>query len=52
MDIFDVLQEISKRKVDLIRRGMNEKDALKYARFDISNDYHIPLYDLLKLYST
>lgn len=51
MDIFDVLKAISKRKVDLIRKGMDEKHALKNAEFDISNEYHIPLYDIRKLYS-
>lgn len=51
MDIFDVLKAISKRKVDLILKGMNEKNALKNAEFDVSNEYHIPLYDIRKLYS-
>lgn len=51
MDIFDVLKAIVKIKVDLIKRGMNDKDALKRAQFDISKEYHIPLYDIRKLYS-
>jgi hypothetical protein len=51
MDIFDVLKAMSKRKIDLIQIGMNEKDALKNAQFDVSNEYHIPLYDIRKLYS-
>ena len=51
MDIFDVLKSISKRKVDLIRKGMDEKSALKNAESDVSNEYHIPLYDIRKLYS-
>lgn len=51
MDIFDVLKAIVKRKVDLIQIGMNEKDALKNATFDISNEFHIPLRDIRKLYS-
>jgi hypothetical protein len=51
MDIFDVLDAISTRKVDLIRKGMDEKHALKNAEFDISNEYHIPLYDIRKIYS-
>lgn len=51
MDIFDVLKAISKRKVDLIRKGMDEKDALKNAEFDISGEFHIRLQDIRKLYS-
>lgn len=51
MDIFDVLKALSKRKVDLIDVGMNEKDALKNAVFDISNEYHIRMQDIRKLYS-
>lgn len=50
MDIFDVLKAIVKRKVDLIQTGMNENDALKNAEFHISSEYHIPLYDIKKLY--
>lgn len=51
MDIFDVLKAISKRKMDLIQIGMNEKDALKNAEFDISSEFHIRLQDIRKLYS-
>lgn len=50
MDIFDVLKAISKRKADLTKIGVNEKDALKDAEFYISSEYHIPLYDIRKLY--
>ena len=51
MDIFDVLKAISRRKVNLVQKGMNEKDALKNAAFDISNEYHIRIQDIRKLYS-
>ena len=51
MDIFDVLKAVSKRKVNLVQKGMNEKIALKNAVFDISNEYHIQLSDIRKLYS-
>ena len=51
MDIFDVLKAISKRKAELIRAGMRERDALKGAEFDISNEYHIPLHDIRRLYN-
>lgn len=51
MDIFDVLKAISKRKVELVRVGMNEKDALRNAASDISNEFHIRLQDIRKLYS-
>lgn len=51
MDIFDVLKAISKRKIDLTKIGMNERDALKDAEFYISNEYHISLYDIRRLYS-
>ena len=51
MDIFDVLKAISKRKVELVRVGMNEKDALRNAASDISSEFHIRLQDIRKLYS-
>lgn len=51
MDIFDVLNAILKRKANLVQIGIDEKDALKIAKFDISNEYHIPLRDIRRLYS-
>lgn len=51
MDIFDVLKAIVNRKVELISIGMKEKDALKNAEFYVSEEYHIPLNDIRKLYS-
>ena len=51
MDIFDVLKAITKRKINLVHKGMDEKKALKIALFDISNNYHIKLSDIRKLYS-
>jgi len=51
MDIFDVLKAVSKRKMDLTQKGMDERHALKSAEIDISNEYHIPLHDIRKLYN-
>lgn len=51
MDIFDVLKAVSKRKVELVRVGMNEYEALINAEFDISSEFHIRLQDIRKLYS-
>ena len=52
MDIFDVLKAISKRKIEIIRNGINDKDALANAEIDISEEYHIPLLDIRRLYRT
>ncbi len=49
MDIFDVLAAISKRKKKLMYGGVNEKEALRRAELDISEEYHIPLLDIKKL---
>ena len=49
MDIFDVLAAISKRKTNLIDTGINENEALRRAELDISEEYHIPLFDIEKL---
>ena len=49
MDIFDVLSAISRKKDELIRKGVNEHDALIRAMNDISVEYHIPLFDIRKL---
>lgn len=51
MDIFDVLKAVSKRKVEFVHVGMNEKEALKNAEFDISSEFHIRLQDIRKLYN-
>lgn len=51
MDIFDVLNEIVKKKINLIRKGMSEKYASKRSVISISNDYHIPLADIRKIYN-
>lgn len=50
MDIFDVLKAISKRKAEFVRIGIKESDAIKKAEYDVSNEYHIPLRDIKKLY--
>lgn len=52
MDIFDVLRDISERKTEFIRVGMNEHAALKNAEVCTSEQYHIPLYDIRKICGT
>ncbi len=49
MDIFDVLNAISKRKDEFIRKGMDEREALIKAMYAISGEYHIPLLDVKKI---
>jgi hypothetical protein len=50
MDIFDVLTAISKKKKTFMYRGINENEALMKAEFDVSNEYHIPLFYKKKLF--
>lgn len=50
MDIFDVLRAISKRKVEFMRLGLDEKKAIKKAELDISQEFRIPLYDIKRIY--
>jgi hypothetical protein len=49
MDIFDVLKDIMKRKIEFVRVGMNECEALKSAELNTSKEYHIPLCDIKRL---
>ena len=49
MDIFDVLTTICKKKKTFMHRGINENDALIKAEFEVSKEYHIPLFDIQKL---
>lgn len=49
MDIFDVLSAISKKKTNLVNRGINEQKALIKAQRVVSKEYHIPLPDIQKL---
>ncbi len=49
MDIFEVLSAISKRKKSFMHSGINEPEALVKAEIDVSNDYHIALFDIKKL---
>ena len=49
MDIFEVLSSISKKKKAFMYSGINENEALIKAELDVSNDYHIPLFDIQKL---
>jgi hypothetical protein len=49
MDIFEVLSAISMRKKAFMNSGINENKALMKAEFDVSKEYHIPLFDIQKL---
>ena len=49
MDIFDVLAVVSKRKKAFMHAGLNENDALVRAELDVSEEYHISLFDIKKL---
>lgn len=49
MDIFEVLNAISKRKKAIMNGGAAEQDALIKAELDVSNEYHIALFDIKKL---
>ncbi len=49
MDIFDVLTAISNKKKTFMHSGINANEALMKAEFDVSNEYHIPLFDIKKL---
>ncbi len=49
MDIFEVLTAISRRKKAFMYSGINEYEALIKAELDISNEYHISLFDIKKL---
>ena len=50
MDIFDILDKILKRKLIFENLGMNKNEATNMALFDISNEYHISLYDIKRIY--
>jgi hypothetical protein len=52
MDIFEVLTAISKRRKAFVNSGVNEQEALMKAEFDVSKEYHIPLFDIKKLVKT
>ncbi len=49
MDIFEVLNAISKRKMAIIRSGACEQEALIKAELDISKEYNISIVDIKKL---
>ncbi len=49
MDIFEVLTAISKRKKAFMHSGTDEHEALMQAELDVSNEYHIPIFDIRKL---
>lgn len=51
MDIFDILQAVSKKKNEFIRQGMEEKEALIKAELFISGEYHISFCDVKRLYN-
>jgi hypothetical protein len=50
MDIFDILKAVSKRKTQFIHEGMIEKDASNKAKFLVSEEYHVSLHDITKIY--
>jgi hypothetical protein len=50
MDIFDILTGISKRKMVFMQTDMSENDALVKAESEVSQEYHIPLLDIKKLF--
>jgi hypothetical protein len=52
VDTFDVLKAISKRKIEFMHSGVDENNALKNAEFIVSDEFHIPLHDIEKLYSS
>ncbi len=49
MDIFEVLTAISKRKKAFMHSGIEEHEALAKAEIDVSNEFHISLFDIKKL---
>jgi hypothetical protein len=49
MDIFEVLTAISKRKKAFMHSGLNDNEAMIKAELDVSEDYHISLFDIRKL---
>lgn len=49
MDIFDILEAI---RTEFMCKGMNENGARRKAEFTVSNEFHIPLHDIERLYSS
>ncbi|VVB50728.1 Uncharacterised protein [uncultured archaeon] len=49
MDIFDVLSAVSKRRINLMKRGITKHEALIKAERVVSKEYHISLTDIQKL---
>lgn len=49
MDIFDILKAILKRKVEIMHKGISDKDALIKAEIEISKEYHIPMPDIKRI---
>ena len=52
MDIFDVLNDVCKRKSAFMHCGINEKEALIKAQRDVSKEYNIPLFDIERIVGT
>lgn len=50
MDIFDVLKAVSKRKIEFVRLGMKENDAIRKAETYVSKEFNIALNDIRRLY--
>jgi hypothetical protein len=49
MDIFEVLSAVSKRRINLMKRGIAKNKALIKAERVVSKEYHISLSDIQKL---
>ncbi|MCX9084918.1 MAG: hypothetical protein OIN87_08995 [Candidatus Methanoperedens sp.] len=49
MDIFEVLTAISKSRINLVKRGLNENKAMLKAQRVVSKEYHIPMPEIQKL---
>lgn len=49
MDIFDILEAI---KIEFMCKGMDENNAMRKAKFTVSNEFHISSHDIERLYSS
>lgn len=49
MDVFDILDAI---KIEFMCKGMDENKARRRAEFTVSNEFHISLHDIERLYSS
>lgn len=49
MDVFDILDAI---KIEFMCKGMDEDKARRRAEFTVSNEFHISLHDIERLYNS